>query len=163
MLRFFFFSLAEGCLTTLPGLSLFPFVFICIFSRLINRSFQFLFEWFWLFRRQVFWSVLDGFWWMNWRSLYLSDRFCVFFLWLFYGISLSLLWLLLIEFVLLLDEFWQSEGFSAAPETLANHLVPIGSASPWDLCIWPLDCFVWLGPLSVSWKHKCSLPYRTLL
>ena len=55
-------------------------------------------------------------------------------------------WLLLVVFVHLFGNFQQSVGFSAAPEILANHLVPNRSASPWERYICQLDCFVWLCP-----------------
>ena len=53
--------------------------------------------------------------------------------------------------------------FSGAPETLANHLLLTRSASPPELYVCLLGCFVCLDPPSMKQRHKYSLPYRTLL
>ena len=39
-------------------------------------------------------------------------------------------------------------------------LWPIGSASSWEHCICPLDCFVWLGRPSMQQRHKFFFPIK---
>ena len=131
-------NLAEGSLNTLPGFSLFVLVLMCIFSRLVNGNQWSLFEWWWLFRRQVYLVCLrqflvDGqcefcfvgeFWFLGEVVWVLG--FVMFFLGLFQWISLYLLWFLFLE-----------------------------------LCICLLHCFLWMGPLSLQKRSKCYLQYRT--
>ena len=76
------------------------------------------------------------------------------FLLIFHRISLYLLWLFFVEFTLKTGrEQWLIETNCVRvreiwldDETLDNHLVPIGSAFPRELCICLLDCFIWLDP-----------------
>ena len=75
----------------------------------------------------------------------LISRFNVFFFDYFIGFFLSLCFC------------WMKVGFSAAPETLANHLGPIRLVSWWELYNCLVDCCFWLG--SPFMLQKYSLPF----
>ena len=68
----------------------------------------------------------------------LLESLCMFFLGLPHQISLCHF----LSLSLCLLKFSKSRSFSGSPESLVNYLVPIGSASPLELCVHSLDCFV---------------------
>ena len=142
MLRGLVLNLGEGGLNVLPGLPLFSLVFICIFPGWSVGACGFCLNGSGLLGDKFFslwWILVDG------LKTYVSSVF-VEGDFLFLGGAIHVwavdskcvspwtslyLWFFLVEFVL--AKIQLSRGFSGAPETLTNHLVPIGSA--WLLCL----------------------------
>ena len=179
MLRGSLLNLAEGNWNALPSLSLFTWVFLCIFpnwsrgtSGFCLSGSGFLGDKFFSLSLMIFGGRIGDLFELAFVDfLFLGGIVCVWvvdFVYIF-PLIITLDGSLFVESSLsrVCASVWRVSAKCRFFRCSWNFGQSLGSN--WisfckDLCIYPFDCFVWLStPSQKQQKHKCSLLYRILL